>query len=52
MGIRDVSKYLKKIPEFQKKAELHDAVCVKTLEIVDEINMKLDKIITEIEKNE
>ena len=34
-----------KIPEFTRRAKLHDEITVKILEIVNEINVKIDTII-------
>ena len=40
-----IPELMAKIPQFTKRAELHDQISVKTLEIVNEINVKIDTII-------
>ena len=40
----NIPELMKKIPEFTKRAELHGEITVKILEIVDEINQKMDTL--------
>lgn len=41
----NIGQLMKQIPKIKERAELHDKISVKTLEIVNEINQKIDTII-------
>lgn len=43
-----IPELLKKIPEFTERAELHDKITVKILEIVDSNSKKIEEILTHI----
>ena len=40
----NIGKLMKQIPEITKRAELHDQISVKTLEIVNEMQKELEEI--------
>ena len=44
-NIQKARELMNKIPEITKNIELHDQISVKTLEIINEINQKIDNII-------